>query len=69
MSSKVKMMMNMAESIAKINNTDIERLDLNKVHMGFEGKFDYYTIAVWYSDGKEVVIREDCTIVDEIPDL
>lgn len=64
MTSKVKMMMNMAESIAKINHVQIERLDLQKVHMGENGEFDHYVLTAWYSDEKEITIRSDCTIVD-----
>lgn len=59
------MMMNMAESIAKVNHVKIERIDLNLVHMGFEGKFDHYVLNAWYSDGKQITIREDCTIVEK----
>lgn len=60
-----KVMMNMAESIAKVTNNSIERLDLNLTHMGMGGKFDFYILDVWYSDGKQLTIREDCTIVDK----
>lgn len=60
--SNYKRMLNMAESIATINSVEIERMDLNKVHMGFDGKFDYYYLNVWFSDGKHIIIREDCSI-------
>lgn len=63
MKKEAKMMLNMAESISTFNNVEIERLDLKKVHMGDGGRFDYYVLNVWYSDGKEIRIREDCTIV------
>lgn len=62
MTPKAKAMMNMAMSIATINGTDIERMDLQKTHMGHG--FSYYALTVWYSDSKEVTIREDCTIVE-----
>lgn len=63
MKKEAKMMMNMAMSIATINGAEIERMDLQKVHMSKDGQFDYYALQVWYSDGKEIRIREDCTIV------
>lgn len=51
-----KMMMNMAMSIAEINNTDIVRMDLQR-------RIDpWYHLDVWYSDGKEITIRSDCTV-------
>lgn len=62
MKTEVKMMLNMAEAIATINNVDIERLDLQKVHMS-NGEFDFYYLDAWYSDGKQISIREDCTVV------
>ena len=64
MNKEAKHMINMASAIADINGVIIERMDLNRHHMGFGGKFDYYALTVWYSDGKEIVIREDCTIVE-----
>lgn len=63
MTEKAKSMMNMAEALAKINGTIIERLDLQKVHMGKDGEFDHYVLYVWYSDGKEIRIRQDCTVI------
>ena len=65
MTEKAKMMLNMAESIAKLNNVTVERIDLNLVHMGFEGKFDHYVLTAWYSDGKQITIRQDCTITEK----
>lgn len=65
MNPKAKMMMNMAESIAKINNVNVERLDMQYVHMGANGEFNHYVLTVWYSDGKEITIRQDCTIVEK----
>ena len=56
---KAKVQMNMAMSIAEINNTTIERMDLQHCKMG---SIDYYTLYVWYGDGKEIGIRSDCTI-------
>ncbi len=64
MNENAKRMINMAGAIATINNTEIERMDLNKNHMGFGGKFDFYSLTVWYSDGKEITIRQDCSIVE-----
>lgn len=65
MNKEAKCMINMASSIADINGVTIERMDLNRHHMGFDGKFDFYALTVWYSDGKEITIREDCTIVGD----
>ena len=65
MNEKAKMMINMAESIAKINGVDIERLSLEKVHMGPNGRFDHYVLTVWFSDEKNVCIRQDCSIIEE----
>lgn len=62
MSNEAKAMMNMAMSIATINNIDIERMDLQRSHM--KPDISFYTLTVWYSDGKEITIREDCTIVN-----
>ncbi len=64
MKTEVKAMINMAEAIAKINGVDIERLDLQKIHVDKDGEFDFYGLDAWYSDGKQIRIREDCTIVD-----
>lgn len=64
MNEKCEMMMNMAKAISRINNADIERLDLQKIHMGGDGKFDFYVLIATYSDGKEITIRQDCTIVE-----
>lgn len=62
MTQEAKAMMNMAMSIATINNVAIERMDLQKTHMKYGAEF--YALTVWYSDGKEITIREDCTIVE-----
>lgn len=56
---KAKAQMNMAMAIAEINNTTIERMDLQHNTLG---SVDYYTLNVWYGDGKEIGIRSDCTI-------
>jgi len=64
MDKTAKNMINMADSIATINGVEIERLDLNRVHWK-DSRFDYYVLSVWYSDGKEITIREDCTIVEK----
>lgn len=61
MPKEAKMIMNMAMSIAELNGTEIGRMDLNKSSIGGHS---YYTLAVWYSDGKEIIIRSDCTIID-----
>lgn len=58
---KAKAMMNMAMSISTINNVGIERMDLQKHNLR---DVEYYSLTVWYSDGKEITIRQDCTIVD-----
>lgn len=63
MTKEAKMILNMAESIASINGTEIERADLQKYHLGKE--ISGYCLTVWYSDGKEVIIRDDCTIVEQ----
>ena len=61
MNENAKRMINMAGAIATINNTEIERMDLNKNHMGGVA---FYALTVWYSDGKEITIRQDCSIVE-----
>lgn len=63
MDKKIAVMINMAMAIAKINNADVEKLCLEKTHMGPGGEFDFYSLYVKYSDGKEITIRQDCTIV------
>lgn len=60
MNKEAKMMLNMAESIAKINRWDIIRMNLEKNHAG---SIEYYVLYVTYEGGKEVIIRSDCTIV------
>ena len=62
MTEQAKAMINMAESIAKINNAEIERMNLQKSHFK-DSQFDHYNVTVRYSDGKEITIREDCTIL------
>lgn len=61
MTKEAKMMVNMAMSIATINGTMIERMDLQR-HQNVNA---WYHLDVWYSDGKEITIREDCTIVEK----
>lgn len=61
---KAKVMMNMAMSIATMNNTIIERMDLQNHHLSHP-EMSFYTLTVWYSDGKEITIRTDCTIVEK----
>ena len=65
MNAKAKVMLNMAEAIAMINGVEVERFDLQKVHMGKNGEFDHYVLYAWYSDNKHITIRDDCTIVEE----
>lgn len=64
MTKEAKAMMNMAMAIATINGVEIERMDLQKCHPTADGQFDHYILSVWYSDEKEIRIRQDCTIVE-----
>lgn len=61
MTTEAKMMVNMAMSIAEMNGTFIARMDLQR----HESKITkaWYHLDVWFTDGKEITIREDCTIV------
>ena len=62
MTTETKAMINMAAAIAEINGTQIMRMDLQ----GHDDKVlnkVWYHLDVWYMDGKEVTIRQDCTIV------
>lgn len=59
---KAKVMVNMAWSIATINNVNIERMDLQAIHLG---NINTYSLSVWYSDGKEIIIRSDCTLIEK----
>ena len=56
-----KAMFNMAMSIAELYGVEIERMDLQKIHMNPK-EYDFYFLDVWFSDGKKFTIREDCTI-------
>lgn len=63
MNKRVKMMMNMSESIAKINGWVIARSDLQR-HTA--GELVYYTLYMYYDvngEIKEIIIRNDCTVV------
>lgn len=60
MKKETKMLINMAESISKINKWEIDRMDLQKHHAG---DIVYYVLYVTYEGGKEIIIRSDCTIV------
>lgn len=57
------LMQNMAKSIGQITNTRIESMTFELTDN------DLYVCNVFYSNGQEVTIRQDCTIVDDIPDL
>lgn len=56
-----KMMMNMAMAIASINHIEIDRMDLQR-HSSCRDP--WYHLDVWYTDGKEITILQDCTIVE-----
>ena len=58
---KARAQINMAIAISEINNTTIERMDLNHIKLG---DINTYILDVWYSDGKNFGIRSDCTIVE-----
>jgi hypothetical protein len=60
MKIEAKILINMADSIAKINNWSIDRLELQK-HEGWSN--DYYDLHVTYESNKKVIIHSDCTIV------
>ncbi len=66
MTKEAKMMVNMAMSIATINGTMINKMDLQR-HQNekYPELKAWYHLDVWYSDGKEITIREDCTIVEK----
>lgn len=61
MTQEAKMMVNMAMSIAEMNDTIIVRMDLQRHTNNYTNP--WYHLDVWFSDGKEITIREDCTIV------
>lgn len=61
MTKEAKAMINMAMSIAEINGTIIDRMDLQHHHSKYG--MEWYHLDVWYADGKEITIRQDCTIV------
>ena len=61
MTKEAKAMINMAMSIAEINGVLIDRMDLQR-HTSKYG-MEWYHLDVWYTDSKEITIREDCTIV------
>lgn len=65
MTKESKMMINMAMSIAEFNGTIISRMDLQRhEHTHKSGEVSaWYHLDVWFADGKEITIREDCTIV------
>lgn len=53
-------MINMAQSISKINGWDILRMDLQRCTMG---NIEYYVLYMVYEGNREITIRNDCTIV------
>ncbi len=59
MTKEAKMMINMAMSMAEVNGWTIERMDLQK-HNTMDSK--WYHLDVWFDNGKEITIREDCTV-------
>ena len=62
MNKEVKMMFNMADSIAKINGWEILRMDLQKCKMG---SIVYHVLYMVYDNNgvtEEITIRNDCTI-------
>ena len=59
MTKEAKMMINMAMSMAEVNGWTIERMDLQK-HNTMGSK--WYHLDVWFDNGKEITIREDCTV-------
>ena len=61
MTNEAKMMVNMAMSLAEINGTMITRMDLQRHESNRLSA--WYHLDVWFSDGKEITIREDCTVV------
>ena len=61
MTDKAKNMINMAMSIAELNDIIIVRMDLQRHESNCCGA--WYHLDVWFSDGKEITIRQDCTIL------
>ena len=61
MTNKAEMMINMAMSIAKLDGVNIDRMDLQRHNMKHLDKC-WYHLDVWFDNGKEFTIREDCTI-------
>ena len=53
-------MINMAQSISKMNGWDILRMDLQRCKMG---NIQYYVLYMVYEGDREITIRQDCTIV------
>lgn len=60
MTNEAKMMINMAMSMAEINGWMIERMDLQR-HNSAKAGDSWYHLDVWFDNGKEVTIRQDCT--------
>lgn len=61
MTEKAKMMVNMAMSMAELNGAVIARMDLQRHESHYTRP--WYHLDVWFADGTEFTIREDCTIV------
>ena len=59
MTKEAKMMINMAMSMAEVNGWTIERMDLQKNNTM---DIKWYHLDVWFDNGKEITIREDCTV-------
>lgn len=65
MTNEAKMMLNMAMSIASLNDVVIVRMDLQRHEFKSSPDLNpWYHLDVWFSDGKEITIREDCTIYE-----
>lgn len=62
MNNEVKMMLNMAESIALINGWEVLRMDLQKCKMGNIAYHVLYMVYDNHGDTEEITIRNDCTV-------
>lgn len=60
MKDTMQMLLNLADTIAKLNGAKIMRLSINRLFHNF----DAYAAEVEYSDGTRYTLRSDATIVE-----
>lgn len=62
MERSFKHLVNMAESISKLMECPIERLDISR--HSIKDIEPFYTVDVWLTNGHSFTIRNDCTIYE-----